>query len=158
MCETCLSQCDDYGEVLPGWFLVRATKDSGITMEAGDWGLVDCNSPSFIFEHTPIKNPIVGLTIEESEESKLDEPYYRFISVSDSIGIDMFESIDTSTPNLPFSVCNKLYKSCIEAGWNEDKEPMLYWLCHHIATYLEGNPNVRRWKDNYPDNREWQSF
>jgi hypothetical protein len=150
MCETCLGKCDNYGEIFPGWWLVRATVDSSIRLEADDWGLVQCNDPTFIFEQTPIKNPCYGLLDNELDDPDLDEPHKNFLKVAHSIAADMHESLDYSRdfPTLPLSAYGKLYVSCVEAGYKRKEHgSLLYWLCHYIATYLDNDPKIDRWAD-----------
>ena len=55
-------------EVIPGIFLVRATRDEGPDdddIKKGDWGLVRSNSPDFVWSQTPEKDPEFGLSEEE---------------------------------------------------------------------------------------------
>lgn len=49
MCVQCTAETVNYGEFAPGWYLVRATKTDPDSMDAGDWGLVECNDPAIIF-------------------------------------------------------------------------------------------------------------
>lgn len=51
MCEQCLVNPFYYGEFAPGWFLIRATRESD--MKIGQWGLLECNDPSIVFTTTP---------------------------------------------------------------------------------------------------------
>lgn len=64
MCECCSAATLTCGEVLPGVWLVRATRD-GHRMKEGDWGLVIQNDPfvhwGFSFEEDPAER----LTDEE---------------------------------------------------------------------------------------------
>jgi hypothetical protein len=64
MCEQCLVNPLYFGEVFPGWFLIRARRD-GDLMKVGDWGLLECNDPSIIWSVTPIIKEPDSLTIAE---------------------------------------------------------------------------------------------
>lgn len=51
MCEQCSAGCKTYNKkIFDKYFLVVATKD-GDVMEKGDYGLVVCNDPEFLFEN-----------------------------------------------------------------------------------------------------------
>lgn len=56
MCTQCVVNPIYYGEIAPGWFLMRARKDEGGTegMRVGEWGLVECNDPTIVFDVTPV--------------------------------------------------------------------------------------------------------
>lgn len=56
MCTQCLVNPFYYGEIAPGWFLIRARREENNdkdSMKIGDWGLVECNDPSIVFKTTP---------------------------------------------------------------------------------------------------------
>lgn len=59
MCEQCVTEARDHGEVLPGWKLVRASRDGNI-MKADQWGLVSGNDPDFCWSATPRPEPPEG--------------------------------------------------------------------------------------------------
>lgn len=56
MCEQCVTEATDHGEVLPGWILIRATRDGNI-MQADQWGLVSGNDPDYFWSVTPRPEP-----------------------------------------------------------------------------------------------------
>jgi hypothetical protein len=64
MCEQCVAEVEYYLSPLPGWSLVRATKD-GDLMKKDDWGLVECNDPTFWWSVTPTPDPYDILTSED---------------------------------------------------------------------------------------------
>jgi len=53
MCEQCCAATIFFGEVFPGWYLVRARRD-GHFMKKAQWGLVRQNDPEFYWDITPI--------------------------------------------------------------------------------------------------------
>lgn len=66
MCTQCLVNPFYYGEVMPGWFLIRARRASS-DMDVKDWGLVECNDPSIVFSTTPYI-PASGFSVAEIEK------------------------------------------------------------------------------------------
>jgi hypothetical protein len=56
MCEQCVAEAVQHGEVLPGWVLIRASRDGNL-MKAGQWGLVSGNDPDYVWSATPRPEP-----------------------------------------------------------------------------------------------------
>lgn len=54
MCEQCLVNPLYFGEVLPGYILIRARRKSEY-IEVGDWGLVEANDPTYVWKSIPYK-------------------------------------------------------------------------------------------------------
>lgn len=73
MCMQCVAKSKNYGAVVPGLFLVRATKtvdneifDSGHHhWTKGQWGLVQSNDPDIFWDDEPQIEPHTDLTEEE---------------------------------------------------------------------------------------------
>ena len=53
MCLQCLTDPYYYGEVFPGWSLMRARRQYFTEMKIKEWGLIECNDPTFYFMTTP---------------------------------------------------------------------------------------------------------
>jgi len=148
MCEQCSAATDSYGEteVLPGYYLSRATRD-GLWMEDGDWGLVECNDPTFIFQTTPVKDPQHGMSDEQinalpkEEFGKFDE----FVDVSEKMGREIAGS---ARDEFAIDQLGRLYTAMCKAGFNPDTDGRAsMWLCHHLACFIEANPNPRKYHD-----------
>jgi hypothetical protein len=56
MCEQCEAATVDIGEVVPGFYLVRATR-KGHLMLPGQYGLVEQNDPSFFWSSSMTPDP-----------------------------------------------------------------------------------------------------
>ena len=70
-----MAKVDGWGEVLPGFYLVRATH-KGDSMNVGDWGLVESNDPTFIWSIDLHTDPLFGATdaeVDASEEEVWEE-------------------------------------------------------------------------------------
>lgn len=66
MCLCCCVKEKKFGEVLPGIYLMQATKDYYEKMLTGQYGLVICNDPFIIFKPL-VADPYTGMTDEEIE-------------------------------------------------------------------------------------------
>lgn len=54
MCMACMMDPWFYGEVFPGWYLLRARREYFDTVSIKDWALQRCNDPDVWFTVTPI--------------------------------------------------------------------------------------------------------
>jgi len=97
--------------------LVRAAVD-GRFMRAGDWGLVECNDPSFVFSTTPYEEP-----------KEIDE-LFKFKAVCDKIEKEMMETAS-------FRACGKLYATMCDNGYSINDGNPIMWLCNHLAENVE---------------------
>jgi len=127
--------------VLPGYFLVRATKDGWI-MQKGDWGLVRQNDPDYWWSLTPVEDPLHGLTDEQIDargEVATDELF-------DNAVRELGMALDGRTPRMlaatsdypRFSDAVRLNEAVTKAGYDSKEHGGLeYWLCHYLAVFLK---------------------
>lgn len=141
MCEQCLAKTMLWKNVLPGWHLVRATQE-GSYMQEGDWGLVICNNPSFVFRTRPIKDPFAGMTNEEINNinrDKFSSELSLFESKVNAFAQELFESQD------PIYASNnyiRLYEAMKKAGYDMEIHGRAEtWLACKIADFLDKNTN-----------------
>ena len=66
MCDQCNANPLSYGEVIPGWTLMRARQD-GIEWKKDEWGLVWSNDPTFTWTSTPTPCPLFNMPEEEDQ-------------------------------------------------------------------------------------------
>lgn len=117
----CLTEAKMYGEVIPGWYLVKATKTSPWGhWPAGYWGLVRMNDPDFVWEPDPL---------EEDPEAPVDEnglsEFYR--------RHNDFEEALHSHPNVGYT----LIKDAMKVGYNPEEEGYVtFWLFERMARML----------------------
>ena len=135
MCEQCNAKTAYYvgkntDEVLPGYILVRATKD-GNYMRKNDWGLVRCNNPDFIWSITPVCDPLDGLSDKQidalAKDANCCKPYEKAVK-------SLRKSLDSGS----FDYCVSLGEAMKKAGWKpEDDGWGAEWLCNYLAKFLK---------------------
>lgn len=139
MCEQCSAKTVLYGELLTGWYLVRATQD-GLYMKKDEWGLVECNDPTFSFMTTPVIDPFDGMSDEEINKVPIDEFFKKhdpFVEVSKKV----LEEMERTT-GFPLDSFGRLYQSMREAGFDQEHcGAAIYWLCNLMAKMIRDNPN-----------------
>lgn len=127
MCEQCNVNPLYFGEPLPGWYLIRARRD-GIVMKKGQWGLLQCNNPDFIWDTTPTQDPLFGITDEDEEER-------RFNTLTD-------EEKEAAIKGPPQDLLNalksdvmtgyELVKACMEMGYEQKVHGYVASFLNHI--------------------------
>lgn len=140
MCDQCESEAIIIGdkEVLPGWFLTQAQKDTDI-IKKGEYGLVVTNSPSFIFATTPIIDPLDNLTDHQINTLAKNDPIWDLNNAWNKAARDFGNSISTNVDMM--SVYN-----LVVAGMKVGYEPGVhgynfeYWLFSYLGKFLRDNP------------------
>jgi hypothetical protein len=136
MCEQCMAETKCYGEVMPHWWLVQATKE-GWMMKPGDFGLVYINDPDFVWspDFMPMIDPTFDLTDEQQdvmteEQNKEWDVFYDRVTEIEK----HFDCEPTTGYNL--------VSAAKEAGYDEDKHGwrFLAWLTHQMALVMQSNP------------------
>lgn len=138
MCEQCSAATKTYGEVVPHWRLVQATKD-GNMMKADDFGLVWCDDPSYFWpgDMRPRKDPAFEMPdadFDNMNEEAGDE-WDSFIEYVDKLA-GHFQSDPTTG--------HGLVTACHDAGYSRQKHGfrLLSWLSHRMAATMERNPTA----------------
>ena len=145
MCEQCSAATVNYvgkdgNQVLPGYFLVRATKD-GREMKNGDWGLVVCNDPDFIWSITPVCDPDDGLTDEQIDALPDDKMRYR---AWEKANRKLKKSLDSAS----FDSSIRLGNAMRDVGYVPDNDGIAsWWLCNYIAKFLKTATVVKELKE-----------
>ena len=124
MCTQCLVYPYYFGEVIPGWFLIRARKDdykdNPLVMKAGDFGLVVVNEPSVVWSTLPKIIPN-----DDSSDEELDKFYAE---------VDEFEERIT---HMGIDGIVSLVNSCRKVGFNENNNKYFAeWFYDYIAKYI----------------------
>lgn len=124
MCTQCVVNPIYYGEIAPGWFLMRARKDEygSDGMRAGEWGIVECNDPTIVFDVTPI-------VYTNSEQTW--ETYYKFyynFMFAPSVGYKFYNAVNSA--NIPFRV----RRQWLREGIYGFEQRLYYYLADFIKT------------------------
>lgn len=136
MCQQCSAATVTYGEFLPDWRLVRATKDYLDKIKSGDWGLVVSDDPDFWFpsELVPKKDPSFGMT-EDQFDNMTDQQgkaWDEFCDVAHSIEKHLTGSVHSGY---------YLMKMAYKIGYDRKKDGLFHlWLTHKLAELIEKNP------------------
>lgn len=122
---------ENYGEVFPGWDLVRLVNKTskysyiinGFEMKEKSWGLTQSNDPSFVFDMNPMKDNMFGLPDEDCPDEP--EGYYDVLRhYEERLSGDCVDSY-------------YLVKAAIESGWDINKGGFACYISHKIWETLE---------------------
>lgn len=114
----CCGKEEMYGEVVPGWMLVRLIESTQglevgqFVMGEGSWGLTWCSDPSFVFDLPPCLD-------DDTDHSVMVAQHYE-----QRLTGRVFDGY-------------LLGKACVEAGWNEMECGLGYWLADRMYKHLE---------------------
>lgn len=134
MCEQCLTNPIYFGEPLEGFILARARRQ-GNDWNIGDWGLIECNDPSYTWSYTPTPNPCWGMTSDEedawAEAQDPDSPEYKRWN---TIPGKFAKQFDDCGPMGGY----ELIKAAIDKGYDRKIHGHFqYWLFDYLAEYLK---------------------
>jgi len=127
MCEQCMAEVvtlNDGKTVIGNLFLVRATRN-GSMMKTGEFGLLRCNDPDFIFRVIPEANPDPEDTLENNEE------YEKWLDKAQ----DFREQLLNLDAGLMASY--DLVKGCYEAGFKDEDGCIEYWLFNYLSQFVK---------------------
>jgi len=127
MCEQCSAKAilmNDGKEVLPDFFLVLATQD-GNAMKTGDYGLVICNDPSFIFSMKPEVDPA-----PEDEDADLDDSFFEWLEKTKDFGKQFSDSMSQ------LKDAHKLVSACYTVGYTDECGSFDQWLFNYLAKFV----------------------
>lgn len=134
MCLQCLVDPYYFGEIAPGWKLIRARKNDhkDHEMKAGDWGLLRSNDPDFIWSVYP-------LHIAQFDTAT-DEEFFIYSKA--------LEEFENSLKNSSLNTFVNLVNAC---KYNE-KEHFVEWLFNHLAQYIETAKPIFEEDSLFPSN------
>lgn len=119
MCEQCLAEMQlIVSDVLPEFALYRATKDGG-RLKSGDYGLVECNDPSFIFNVVP-----------EAEPNEENDSWIEWAGKANAFEDQLLDS------TTDFKGVYRLIRGCYENGYKDEDGHVGMWLFNYLATKI----------------------
>ena len=126
MCEQCAAATEDYGNPLPGLLLVRATRD-GNTMKAGQWGLVECDSPFLIFNIEPQPDPAHEMSDAEIEDTDDAHPLWAWLEQAGE-----FNHVLLVEPRIG----HRMIEEAKVQGYTEKDGYFAHWLFHRMGALV----------------------
>jgi hypothetical protein len=113
-------------DVIPGFSLMQATRD-GNSWKGGQYGLVEINDPTIVFEGPLLRNLAAGMT-EEQENALSDD---------ENAAVDAFMAAGEALGDvLLLDPCTgyRLVVACMAEGFKPQEDGSLeYWLMNHLA-------------------------
>lgn len=151
MCEQCLTWPISFGNPLPGYKLMRARRD-GNDWKRGEWGLIQCNDPTFTWKKTPTPSPTWGMTDEEEEaalEAMGDDHPDRYRALG--LGLGDFEKAFNCSPTQGY----ELIAAAKKRGYNPKKHGFFtYWFFDYLGEWLK-TAKIKDEGDQFPTREEF---
>lgn len=135
MCLQCLTKARSVKKnVIPGYTLMRSTVDHK-DWHAGDYGLVVCNDPDFVFKGKPTPDPSRGKNLDK--DKKAFERWKKWSSQVEAVMENFL---------CPPERGYRLYKACLKTGYrpHRDGYNMLYWLWDYMGRQLKKDRPCRK--------------
>lgn len=151
MCEHCIMEMDDLGEVADGLMLSVSTVDTYDNAK-GTYGLIGFgNGPDVTFITKPLKNTAFGLSEEEKKNLPIDldwgwdKAYSRFQQ-------------EILKAQLHWDTVYRYGIKCAAAGYDHEVHGALEaWLFHKMGEVVENaekNGPLNRWSDDHTGQKE----
>lgn len=147
MCQQCVTDARNFGEVIPGLVLMQATRDSPHGWRVGSYGLVRSNDPDVIWDATPIPDPTNGLS-DEALNLLLDDNAFAWSREADKF-------MQACKEQLTLTDALRIGMLCMEAGYTLNDGLLEYWLFHRMgllltsSTPINGFQGEYRWLSNF---------
>jgi hypothetical protein len=135
MCLQCSAKSISYGTALEGFVLQRATEDAWDEWKKDQFGLVECNDPTFVFRVAPMREPYGGLSDDEVDAVPLDSPLHAQQDAFYKVGRQFREDLCAS---LNPDGIHRLIESGRKQGYDRDQHGSFeFWLSDFLAKFLE---------------------
>lgn len=136
MCDQCLTWPVSFGSPLPGYTLMRARRD-GCDWKRGEWGLIECNDPTFRWKSTPTPNPTFGMTDEQ--ENDFFETYEKGTPEYARASLRAPEDFREAVYGFPLEGF-RLVTAAVERGYNPENAGFESWLFDYLGEWLKTAP------------------
>ena len=122
MCLQCMTDAVDIGVIAPGWYLIKATKDSPMKeWLAGEYGIVRCNDPHFVTKLKWFDD--IDSNIDEYSNMSMD--FYENSKIDPRSGYDLYQALQMV--KYPYQLKRYWVKNMIY-GFNERFYTYLAWI------------------------------
>jgi hypothetical protein len=133
MCQQCITEAVEYGEIVPGFYLYKSKVGSS-KWPAGEYAIVQYNDPTFYLKGigVPLLDPCFGKRDDEVD-ALLGDPavldsWNKFCTQAELMAENLL-----SRPNTGFA----LIDAAIKAGYVPEEGLIEFWLLHKIACLVE---------------------
>lgn len=140
MCQQCITEAVEYGEIVPGFYLYKSKVGSS-KWPAGEYAIVQFNDPTFYLRGigVPLLDPCFGKEDDEVEILLCDpailDSFNKFCAQAELIAENFL-----CRPNTGFA----LVTAALKAGYDPEEDGLIeFWLLHKIACLVE-----KKAKDN----------
>ena len=126
MCLCCSAEAVDVAEVVKDFFLVRAAVDVD-GWKSGQYALVVCNDPSYIFKTPPRLQPVWN----DADDDKSLDAEDAWLAEATAFISDLKQA-------LSLNECHNLVGACVVAGYDRAEDgDVAFWLYDRIAKLIQ---------------------
>jgi hypothetical protein len=157
MCEQCCAGTNSWGSVVPGFSLMKATRDGNGHEDMGgmlrnDYGLVQSNDPTFVWQEKPTPCP-VGWPVPDEMSDEEDTHYTEWWNATRRFENQMLSSVAYADDVDEISVYTRslfeLHSAVLKVLPETDSREVFEALFHLMGLVLEQNPEpIRRGHDD----------
>ena len=122
MCLQCMTDAIDIGVIAPGWYLMKATKDSPMKeWLAGEYGIVRMNDPHFVTNLKWFDD--IDANIDEYSNMSMD--FYEDSKIDVKSGYELYQALQSV--KYPYALKRYWVKNMIR-GFNDMFYTYLAWI------------------------------
>lgn len=149
MCEMCLVEPTEFGEIIPTFYLALGTKD-GQEMKSGQYAIIDGEHAVAVFPEKPWPDPFGDMTEEAIEAVSESDPRWgenhRWLAA-----VEKFAETCLVNPELG----HELYEGALKAGFDRERHGWLtYWLYDRAGRMLVDNPKGKTWAEQLAEHNQ----
>lgn len=140
MCLQCTTDAIFYGDVVPGFGLYKAVKPHP---DFPNWGLIEGNDPTFVWDVTPEVDPEYGWT-DEQVNARTDDAW--------DVWFDKATEFEKSIMNCGPRSGYDLWKAALEEGYDPEKDGyrISLWLFHKMGEMIRDYEPVHHGSEEAP--------
>jgi hypothetical protein len=137
MCEQCITKCLYYDGLFLNTYKVIKAQEDGNMMKKGDYGLVRCNDPDFVFSVEPTC-PLISMEISDDDINAIleDDPVWEKDWEWETTKAEVFDTELLQTNDLMIYFI--LVKAAYDCGYKIEYGYVSRWILEKLAKFLEG--------------------